>query len=275
MPRTALDIIASNKERDIVAVRRLIANVANTEYETVMFSPESIKLDDEKIAQLTEYLQRYDNDEPISKIIHKKGFWKHDFFVNEHVLDPRPETELLVTSSLHLLPQKQKAQILDIGTGSGCILLSLLYELQNATGVGIDMSSEAIAVANINKQRLGISSAEFVCVSWNDFKPETQFDIIVSNPPYIRSHDIEALDNNVKKFDPLLALDGGADGLSAYREIAHLARTWLNPQDGILVFEVGYDQAYDVGTLLDQYGYSDITILKDLSGIDRVVIGHI
>lgn len=269
---SAKDLISRNSDIPTKDIRKLIAKVKNISYEKVAFDADSVHLNDEEFELFQKLLARYRNDEPISKILNRRGFWKYDFYVNADVLDPRPETELIIEIVLRQFDASEKLNFLDIGTGSGCILLSLLGEFKNSIGTGIDISEKAIAVARKNQQRLNIKNANFENVSWNDFAPLNQFDVIVSNPPYIRTADISSLDKNVREYDPLLALDGGKTGLKPYREISALAKHWLKP-NGYIVFEVGYDQAQDVSEILKANGYSSIQIAKDLAGIDRVVYG--
>ena len=271
---SAKDVIARNPEIRVKDLRMLIAKVKELSYGKVAFDADSVYLNDEEFELFQQLLARYRNDEPISKILNSKGFWKYDFYVNEDVLDPRPETELIIETVLKQFDVTEKLNFLDIGAGSGCILLSLLGEFKNSVGTGIDISEKAIAVARKNQQRLNIKNANFENVSWNDFAPSTQFDVIVSNPPYIRTADIPSLDKNVREYDPLLALDGGETGLQPYQEITSLAKNWLKP-NGIIVFEVGYNQAQDVRKILESNEYNSVQIAKDLAGIERVVCGRL
>ena len=264
------DLIARNSDAPVKDIRKLIAKVKNLSYEKVAFDADSVFLNTEEQEQFQQLLARYRNDEPISKILNSRGFWKYDFFVNEDVLDPRPETELIIETVLTLFNTSEKLNFLDIGTGSGCILLSLLGEFENSAGTGIDISEKAIAVARKNQQQLNTKNANFKNVSWNNFAPSKQFDVIVSNPPYIRTSEIASLDKNVREYDPLLALDGGETGLKPYQEISALATHWLEP-NGYIIFEVGYDQAQAVSEILESNGYTSIQTAKDLAGVDRVV----
>ena len=270
---SARNLIAQNSDVSAKDIRSLIAKVKNISYEKVAFDADSVFLNAEEQKQLQQLLARYRNDEPISKILNSRGFWKYDFFVNEDVLDPRPETELIIETALKLFNTSEKLNFLDIGTGSGCILLSLLGEFKNSVGLGIDISGKAIAVARQNQQRLNIQNVNFENVSWNNFSPSCQFNVIVSNPPYIRTSEIASLNKNVREYDPLLALDGGETGLKPYQEISALATHWLKP-NGIIVFEVGYDQSQAVSEILESNGYNSIQTAKDLAGIERVVHGR-
>jgi len=220
-----------------------------------------------------EYLARRLAHEPLDKIIGKKEFYKSVFKVSDKVLSPRPDTEILVEKALELLSEDKPAEILDLGTGSGCILLSLLKERKFATGVGVDVSKEALAVAQENAESLGVKArVTFINKSWleDDFINGT-FDMVVSNPPYIPSTEIEALDEEVKTYDPRTALDGGSDGLKCYRDIAEVMYPLLK-EGGYLLLEVGYNQARDVAGIFTQKHLKLIEIAKDLSDIERCVI---
>lgn len=229
-----------------------------------------ISEDEKKIAR--EMLNRRLNHEPLDKIIGIKEFYKYRFKVSSDVLSPRPDTELLVEKALRLIPTDKPCRILDLGTGSGCILISLLKEFPNATGVGVDKSSAALEIAAENAKNLEITNCvEFINQSWNDIKWENKFDIIVSNPPYIPSEEIKALDDEVKNYDPLLALDGGKSGFDCYNEIAKIAPSIMQDNAYILL-EVGYNQAELVADIFQKQNLKLVEIAKDLANINRCVI---
>lgn len=205
---------------------------------------------------------------PLQHLTGEQDFMGLTFRVNEHVLIPRQDTEVLVEEVL--LHLHDGMRILDMCTGSGCILLSLLKYSNDCEGVGADVSEEALAVANLNREQLGID-AKFI--KSNLFENvESKFDIIVSNPPYIESKVVETLMEEVKDYEPHLALDGGADGLDFYREITTEAKKYLC-RGGMLFFEIGYNQAQAVSSLLKEAGYVEVEVKKDLAGLDRVVCG--
>ncbi len=217
---------------------------------------------------------------PLQHITGEQEFMGLSFKVNEHVLIPRQDTECLVEEVM--LKLHDGMRILDMCTGSGCILLSLLYYSNDCTGVGVDISENALAVAAENansiqakKQESGtmVESTE-INVEWiqSDLfeKVEGKFDIIVSNPPYIRSDMIPTLMEEVKNYEPMNALDGMEDGLYFYRKIVSESKDYLN-KGGMLYFEIGYDQALEVSELLNEAGFSEINVVKDLAGLDRVV----
>ena len=231
----------------------------------------NISENEEKNAEIM--LKRRMAHEPLDKIIGKREFYKSSFTVSRAVLSPRPDTEVLVESALELLPLDKELKILDMGTGSGCILLSLLKERPQAMGVGLDISKEALQIAQENAENLGLNGrVEFICQSWTDshlFLPS--FDMVVSNPPYIPSVEIATLDKEVKEYDPLSALDGGADGLKCYKDIAKILPDLLK-SDAYALFEVGYNQADDVMEIYKKAGLKPHKIVKDLAGIKRCVI---
>jgi release factor glutamine methyltransferase len=212
--------------------------------------------------------------EPVSKILGRREFWGLDFRTSRDVLDPRADSEILVSAVLAAIPNRNVAlRIVDFGTGSGCLLLSLLHELPSATGVGIDISAPALAVAKENADRFALSSrCLFRLGSWGK-GIEGTFDILISNPPYIESGVVPALEPEVADYDPLLALDGGADGLDAYRALLpDMAR--LAAKNAFAALEVGMGQDVAVGRLLAGASFGEIAVLPDLGGIGRVVTGR-
>lgn len=217
-------------------------------------------------------LRRREAREPIGHILGHKGFWTLDLTVNADVLSPRPETELLVEVAMETLPKGWPARVLDLGVGSGAILLSVLSERPESTGIGVDASEAALTVARGNAERLGlVERAELRHGDWSE-GIEGQFDLILSNPPYIPSADIDGLDPEVAKWEPRLALDGGPDGLAPYRRIIADLPRLLSPI-GAFAFEVGRGQAEAVQALAEAQGLTTSTPRLDLAGIPRVVAG--
>ena len=227
----------------------------------------------EQAAAVEALVRRRVAREPIGHILGHKGFWTLDFTVNADVLTPRPETEHLVEVAMETLPKGWPARILDLGVGSGAILLSVLSERPGSTGLGIDTSEAALVVARANAERLGFSDrAELRQGNWTD-GVEGQFDLILSNPPYIPSADIAGLEPEVAQWEPRLALDGGPDGLAPYRRIiADLPR--LLAPTGAFAFEVGRGQADAVRALAEAQGLTTTIPRMDLAGIPRVVAGR-
>lgn len=218
-------------------------------------------------------LQRRAAHEPLDKILGHREFYKYDFLTNQHVLSPRPDTEILVEQAWTLLQKKTDARILDLGVGSGCIIETLLKEFPQATGVAVDISANALQVARQNAERLQVDRRlDFVEKSWfdADFGFQEKFDLVVSNPPYIPRGDIASLTTEVKDYDPLSALDGGEDGLESYRRIAQLVLDLLKA-DGYILLEVGVGQAAAVVKIFSEH-LRLIDVVRDLSGIERCVI---
>ncbi len=207
---------------------------------------------------------------PVQYITGVQNFMGLDFMVNENVLIPRFDTEILVEEVMKHL--HDGFSILDMCTGSGCILLSLLHYSNHCTGVGVDISEEALRVAKTNCEKLGLN-ATFLQSNLFE-KVEGTYDIIVSNPPYIRSDVIGTLMEEVKGHEPMLALDGMEDGLYFYRKIVEESKQFLNG-GGKLFFEIGYDQGEDVSHLMENAGFKDVCVMKDYAGLDRVVLGRI
>ena len=218
-------------------------------------------------------LNRRLKHEPLDKIFGKRAFYKHDFIVNRDVLSPRPETEILVEKALMLLKNMPSAKILDLGVGSGCIIETLLFEYPESCGVGVDISAAALRVAEQNAHKLGVAGRlRFEKKNWFDrgFNLHEKFDLVVSNPPYISSSDILRLESDVKDYDPLVALDGGFDGLASYRRIAALSPKFLK-DGGYILLEIGAGQAQDVVQIFSKYLHC-VDVAPDLAQIERCVI---
>lgn len=227
----------------------------------------------EETAKVKSMLARRLRHEPLDKIIGYREFYKYRFKVSSEVLTPRPDTELLLEKALLLMPQDKPSYILDLGTGSGCILLSLLKECSYAEGIGVDKSAAALKIAQENANMLQVENrVQFINKSWNDIDfNNKKFDIIVSNPPYIPSQEIETLAEEVKNYDPLLALDGGTTGLKCYQEIAQIA-PHIMQDNAYILLEVGYNQAEQVSEIFEKTGLHLVEIAKDLANINRCVI---
>ena len=233
-------------------------------------------VNDKEKQKIEEVVQKRINHCPLDKIIGKKSFYKYDFFTNEYVLSPRPDTEILVEKALDLLPNDSQANILDLGTGSGCIIESILSERLKARGWAVDISSQALNVAKKNALNLHVMERlNFIQASWfeqNFLKNFSEaFQLIVSNPPYIPQNDISSLQAEVKNCDPLLALDGGESGYESYKKIAEWMPMLLKDNAYVLL-EAGIGQALSIAKIFEQNGLHLIEIVPDLSGIDRCVI---
>ena len=209
--------------------------------------------------------------EPIAYLINKKEFWKQSFYVDQNVLIPRPDTELIIEQVLKLFLKNYKLQILDIGTGSGCILLSLLKEMPNCNGIGIDISKKSINISKYNAKMLQLTNkVKFYQSDVDNFKIG-KYDLIVSNPPYIKVLNLKYLENDVANFEPKLALNGGIDGFSKIRKVIDKA-TVLIKKNGKLVLEIGFNQKNKVQEMLRKKGFYINKTLKDYGKKDRCII---
>lgn len=233
-------------------------------------------LAEEEINLFDKFINERLNNRPIAYIVGNREFMGLDFYVKEGVLIPRPDTEILVEEIIELARNKGPINILDIGTGSGAITVSLAKYLENAKVTSVDISDVALEIGKRNAIKNNvIDRVDFIKSDlFTNINENMKFDIIVSNPPYIKKEVIETLDKQVKDFEPYNALEGGIDGLDFYRAITIQAKEYLN-KDGILAYEVGHDQSEDVSKLMDKDGYTNIYTRKDLQQIDRVVIGSV
>lgn len=222
------------------------------------------------------HLKRRLAGEPVARILGEKEFWGLSFVLHTATLVPRPETETLVAAVLDEARARFRPDLTigDLGAGSGAILIALLSELPEARGTATDISADALGTARLNAERLGVFGR--MSFHLGDFAegPAGPFHVVVTNPPYIRSGDIDRLRPEVRDHDPPSALDGGPDGLAAYRTILRRASELLRP-DGLIAMEVGYDQDEDVARLCRVAGLSDVAIRHDLAGIARVVLGRL
>ena len=250
--------------------RLLLEYVCDTNRNTLLVHGDR-EVTDVEAARYEEVLAVRAKRIPIQQIMGVQEFMGLEFAVNEHVLIPRQDTEILVEEVLKHLHDGMK--ILDMCTGSGCILTSLLHYSNDCSGVGADLSAEALTVARSNAEKLLPAEKSVEFIQSDLFEQVTgKFEIIVSNPPYIRPDVIETLMPEVRDHEPMMALDGGADGLDFYREIVSGSKEYL-AGGGMLFFEIGYDQGEDVKTLMEQAGFAEVNVVQDYAGLDRVVYG--
>ena len=247
--------------------RLLLEEVCGTDRNTLLAHGDRAVTEEEE-TQFLIFIERRSTHEPLQQITGWQEFMGLRFSVTEDVLVPRQDTETLVEEVMRYL--RDGMEILDVCTGSGCILLSLLRYSNGCRGVGCDISEKALAVAGQNAKELGIS-AQFIQSDLFE-SIEGRFEYIVSNPPYIRKDMIPTLMEEVRDHEPLIALDGGEDGLDFYRKITREATEHLY-SGGMLFFEIGYDQGKAVKLLMEEEGYEEVTVSQDLAGLDRVVYG--
>lgn len=230
---------------------------------------ENQPVDPDGAARVAGLLQRRLTGESVARIIGEREFYGLGFGLNGATLEPRPDTELLVDLALGALPAD--ARLLDLGTGTGCIPIALLANMAGISAVAVDLSALAVEAAQRNATRHGVAARLTLLEgSWFEPLPPQRFDLIVSNPPYIASAVVETLADEVRDFDPRLALDGGPDGLAPYRIIARQAEDWLTRNGQVLV-EIGHDQGAAVSALFLEAGFEDVGVHLDLAGLDRVV----
>lgn len=239
-------------------------------------------VDKESVDKFLNLVYKRKEGYPLQYILGKQEFMGIDFYVEEGVLVPRPDTEVLVEKVIDIVKHKYKdkkvVNVIDIGTGSGAITLSLAYYLKNTFIYSIDISDKALYVANKNCNRLNLQDrVKFLkgnlLEPLSDLKLFNSIDIIVSNPPYIPSREIDSLQKEVSRYEPRLALDGGEDGLDYYRQIVSQSLKYLT-EEGILAFEIGFDQGMAVKEIIERSGqFENVEIIKDLAGHDRVVVG--
>ena len=264
---------ASGIDTPVIDARLLLEAAAGATRTDLLNDPHRA-LTEEQAQTLDAYLERRERREPIAHILGRKGFWTVLLSVGPQVLTPRPDTELVVIAALERLDPAVPARILDLGVGSGAILLALLAERPAARGLGVDISEEALAVARENAANLGLAArAALLRGDWTAGLEPASFDLVVSNPPYIPTADIPTLDPEVRQYEPLEALDGGPDGLDAYRRLAPEILRALKP-GGHFVVEIGHDQAEAVVGLFEAAGAGDLELRQDLGDRDRVVAGR-
>ena len=251
--------------KDDFEARLIIEERTSYSWLDIISKPDSIISEAQYCAIMSDVDMRR-SGKPLSRIYGRREFWGLEFLISEDTLDPRPDTELIIELALKHFPKDKPLRILDLGTGSGCILISLLSEFKKSIGYGVDLSFGALKTAKKNDFT---NRANFICGSWLD-SISGEFDLIVSNPPYIKNQIIPTLSKEVRNHDPILALDGGNDGLKPYKIIFPHLKNLLN-RGGIALFEIGYDQEKDVMRLAEESRFMQRSVHLDLAGNPRVV----
>ena len=250
----------------------VLSNVLKKQRENLIINSNEI-VTENTILNFKKLITRRANREPLAYILKKKEFWSKEFFVDRNILIPRPETELLCESVIKIF-KNRNLYMLDMGTGSGCIILSVLNELKNAKGIGIDISKKAIEVAKKNSSKLGLNKrVKFFNKSLEDIYGY-KFDLIVSNPPYIRTSQIKSLLVDVKRFEPKIALDGGEDGLDVIKKVIYKSSTILKKL-GCLALEIGFGQHYKVSQILKKQNFKEELLVKDYKNNVRCIIARL
>ncbi|WP_119304536.1 peptide chain release factor N(5)-glutamine methyltransferase [Dongia deserti] len=267
----AARIAAAGLEDAQREARLLMMEATGLDRATIFMHAERV-IDPAAIVRFRELAARRAQREPMSHILGRREFWSLTFKVTAHTLDPRPDSETLVQAVLDQVPDRfAPLRLVDFGTGTGCLLLALLHELPRAEGLGVDASEPALVVARENAAALGLAMrAAFRRSDWDE-QVDSAFDILISNPPYIPSGQIDTLQPEVAQYEPRAALDGGTDGLCAYRRLAPAATRLLIP-GGLAAFEIGVDQSDSVIEIMAGAGLRHIATAKDLAGIPRCLL---
>ena len=248
----------------------ILSNIMGVKRESLIANNE-INISKKIMEKYDSAIKRRIKKEPVAYIIGKKEFWSEDFMVNHGTLIPRPETELLIYKIINFFKNK-KINILDIGTGSGCILLSILKELNFSRGIGIDISAKAIQMAKVNSKNLNLFyRSKFKVIDLNKFNIG-KYDLIVSNPPYIPSRDIKNLSKDITNYEPLTALNGGSDGLDLIKKVIYKSNHLLK-REGLLALEIGHSQYQKVSYILGSNGYREMSKEYDFNRNVRCIIG--
>ena len=252
--------------------RRLIAGALEINTAELLMMSDLV-LDSSAVGRLRGLIRRVAEGEPFSRVLGRREFWGLDFELSSETLDPRPESETIVEAALARVDRSVPVSVLDLGTGSGCLLLALLSELKMAAGIGVDVSAGAVMTARRNARSLGLADrCRFLVANWGAAIGR-RFNLIVANPPYIATSTLCDLPSEVRGYDPRRALDGGEDGLSAHRIIASQLAELMTPR-AVFLAEIGMGQAGDVAAILRKRGLSVEAVACDLSGIERCVIAR-
>ena len=248
----------------------LMAKVLGSSREYIILN-NHINLNDNNLDHFNKLIKERASRKPIAYLSNKKSFWDNEFYVDKNTLIPRPDTEVVIEEILRITKHKNKISILDIGVGSGCILLSILQERKNFYGTAIDISKESLNISKINAKKLNVLSRVKFYKSDIDKFTKGKYDLIVSNPPYIKSCDLKYLESDVINFEPKLALDGGLDGLSKIRKVINKSSELIKKK-GKFILEIGFNQKNKVIKLLKKKGFYINSTLRDLANNDRCIV---
>ena len=250
----------------------LLANLLKKQRENLLINSDQ-KVSENTIISFNKLINKRSTKEPLAYILKNKEFWSKDFFVKRNTLIPRPETELLCENIIKIF-KKKKFNMLDIGTGSGCIILSILSEIKGARGIGVDISKKAIEIARKNSNNLGLNRRVKFFTKNLDYIYGYKFDLIVSNPPYVKTIDIKNLSEDVRKFEPKVALDGGKEGLDVIKKIIYKSKIILKKL-GWLALEIGHGQHYKVSQILKKQGFRKELLVKDYRNNVRCILASL
>ena len=248
----------------------LMAKALDKDREYIILNHDKI-LNNENLDYFKKLVYERATRKPIAYLLNKKFFWKSEFYVNQNTLIPRPDTEIIIEQILKVTKNKNCLRILDIGVGSGCILLSILKEKKNFYGTGIDISKNSLEISRLNAKKLLVEKRVKFYKTDVDKFVQGKYDLIVSNPPYIKRCDLKYLESDVLKFEPKIALDGGLDGLSVIRKVINKTSELLK-KNGKFILEIGFDQKSKVIKLLNNKGFYINSSVKDLANNDRCIV---
>ena len=248
----------------------LMAKALGSNREYIILNNKKI-LSDNSLDYFKRLIKERARGKPIAYILNKKFFWDYEFYINKNTLIPRPDTEIIIEESLRLTKHKDKINVLDIGVGSGCILLTILKERKNSYGTGIDISKESLDISKINAKNLNVESRVKFYKTDIDKFAKGKYDLVVSNPPYIKSCDLKYLERDVINFEPKLALDGGLEGISEIRKIINKSSELIK-KNGKLILEIAFDQKNQVSRLLRNKGFYINKVFKDYAKNDRCIV---
>ena len=260
---------SSNIESSNLDAKIILKEALNVQDEELIIDSDIFLKSCEK-KLLCEMVSRREKGEPISRILGLREFFSLDFKINNFVLDPRPETEHLVEESIKKINENNYTNILELGIGSGCVIISILKSCKLIYGMGVDISLEAIKTARENARINNVNNLDLIVSDWGA-SIDKRFDLIISNPPYLRSNQIDSLPKEVKLFDPIISLDGGIDGLTAYQNIAKNAKRFLS-DNGTIIAEIAFDQAKDIKKIFLNNDFLLQNKVKDYNGLDRIMV---
>lgn len=258
----------NNFETAVLDTKLLISYILGININNLIFDINK-DINEKQLLLIEKVFTRRLNHEPISKIINKKQFWDYYFYVDNNVLDPRPDSENMIELILEDYDKNECLNILDLGSGSGCLILTLLKIFKNSKGVAVDISDKSLEIIKKNAKLLNISNVDIIKSYWNK-EIHSKFDIIISNPPYIKTKEINSLQIEVKEFEPLIALDGGSDGLDCYKYISKNIKKNCTKNTKIYL-ESGFNQKNDIINIFTQNDFKLFKIKKDLQKYDRII----
>ena len=265
-----LQLKQNNIESALLDSQLLMSQIIKKDQKFIILNPDK-KLQNSDYESFKNLISHRAKGKPVAQLIGVKSFWNYDFSLNDEVLIPRPDSELIVEQVLKIYKGKKKINLLEIGVGSGCLILSILKEKKLFYGTGIDISNHCIKISNFNAKKLNIQNRVKLFKSDIDNFNLGKYDLIISNPPYIKKLDFNNLKKDVVNFEPKLALDGGLEGLSCFRKVIKKSSELIKKR-GRLILEIAYDQKRDVAKILRESGFYINRILRDLANNDRCIV---